>query len=195
MRDTLGPARRSEPPLRVAIVSAGERCFRFLILRHDGSVVEASAGRHSSRPAAHAAGLCGLLGRRQDRLALLHASWQRCRVHFMRNALAHAGHQGRRWSPPSSAPPSSKTTPKRRANNGVKSPISCAPKVPKLAALMDDAEADVLSFMTFPKDHRAKIHSINPLERLNGEIKRRTDVVGNLPQRGRHHPSDRRTAE
>jgi len=68
-------------------------------------------------------------------------------------------------------------------------------KVPKLAALMDDAEADVLSFMTFPNDRRAKIPSINPLERLNGEIKRRIDVVGNLPQRGRHHPSDRRTAE
>jgi transposase-like protein len=39
------------------------------------------------------------------------------------------------------------------------------PKVPKLAALMDDAEADVLAFMSFPKDHRPKIHSTNPVER------------------------------
>jgi transposase-like protein len=46
------------------------------------------------------------------------------------------------------------------------------PKVPKLAALMEEAEADVLAFMTFPKDHRPKIHSINPLKRLDGEIKR-----------------------
>src|SRR5579884_2035628 len=55
------------------------------------------------------------------------------------------------------------------------------PKVPKLAALMDGAEPDVLAYMTFPKDHRTKLHSTNPLERLNGEIKRRTEVIGIFP--------------
>ncbi|ESX15214.1 transposase [Mesorhizobium sp. LSJC255A00] len=44
--------------------------------------------------------------------------------------------------------------------------------------MMDDAEPDVLAYMTFPKEHRAKLHSTNPIERLNGEIKRRTEVVG-----------------
>src|SRR5262245_39472056 len=55
------------------------------------------------------------------------------------------------------------------------------PKVPKLAAIMDDAEHDVLAYMSFPKEHRTKLHSTNPIERLNGEIKRRTEVVGIFP--------------
>ena len=48
-------------------------------------------------------------------------------------------------------------------------------------ALMDEAEPDVLAYMTFPQQHRAKLHSTNPLERVNGEIKRRTEVVGIFP--------------
>lgn len=55
------------------------------------------------------------------------------------------------------------------------------PKLPKLATLMDESEEDVLAYMTFPKEHRLKIHSTNPIERLNGEIKRRTEVVGIFP--------------
>lgn len=46
---------------------------------------------------------------------------------------------------------------------------------------MDDAEADVLAYMSFPAQHRAKLHGTNPLERLNGEVKRSTEVVGIFP--------------
>ena len=61
------------------------------------------------------------------------------------------------------------------------------PKLPKLATFMDAAETDVLADMGFPKDHWSKIHSTNPLERLNGEIKRRTEV----PRVGLRPPEDR----
>jgi putative transposase len=112
---------------------------------------------------------------------VFNASWQRCRVHFMRNVLAHAGRQGRRvvsvFIGTAFVQEDAETASKQW--RAVADQLRL--KVPKLAALMDEAETDVLAFMTFPKDHRVKIHSINPLERLNGEIKRRTDVVGIFP--------------
>jgi transposase-like protein len=112
---------------------------------------------------------------------VLHASWQRCRVHFMRNALAHAGRQGRRVVAAFIGTAFVQDDAEAASKQWRQVADQLRPKVPKLAALMDEAEADVLAFMTFPKDHRAKIHSTNPLERLNGEIKRRTDVVGIFP--------------
>ena len=54
-------------------------------------------------------------------------------------------------------------------------------RLPKLAALMDEAEADVIAFMAFPRAHWPKLHSTNPIERLNKEVKRRADVVGIFP--------------
>ena len=112
---------------------------------------------------------------------VLSATWQRCRVHFMRNALAHAGRSGRRvvsaWIGTAFAQdeaPAAHTQWRHVADQ-------LRPKLPKLATLMDDAEHDVLAYMDFPASHRARLHSTNPIERLNGEIKRRTDVVGIFP--------------
>ncbi len=112
---------------------------------------------------------------------VLHASWQRCRVHFMRNVLAYAGRQGRRVVAAFIGTAFVQDDAEAARTQWRQVADQLRPKVPKLAALMDDAETDVLAFMSFPKDHRLKIHSTNPLERLNGEIKRRTEVVGIFP--------------
>jgi len=112
---------------------------------------------------------------------VLHASWQRCRVHFMRNALAHAGKSGRRVVAAFIATAFAQEDAETARAQWRQVADQLRPKVAKLAALMDQAETDVLAYMSFPKDHRPKLHSTNPLERLNGEIKRRTEVVGIFP--------------
>jgi transposase-like protein len=112
---------------------------------------------------------------------VLCATWQRCRVHFMRNALAHAGKNGRRVVSAFMATAFAQNTPEAARQQWRQVADQLRPKLPKLSALMDEAETDVLAYMGFPAPHRAKLHSTNPLERLNGEIKRRTDVVGIFP--------------
>ena len=109
------------------------------------------------------------------------ATWQRCRVHFMRNAQAHAGKSGRRVVSAFIATAFAQDTAEAAKAQWRSVADQLRPTVPKLAKLMDDAEEDVLAYMTFPAQHRTKLHSNNPIERLNGEIKRRTDVVGIFP--------------
>ena len=112
---------------------------------------------------------------------VLCATWQRCRVHFMRNALAHAGKSGRRVVSAFMATAFAQDDAEAARQQWRRVADQLRPNVPKLATLMDDTEHDVLAYMTFPAQHRAKLHSTNPLERLNGEIKRRTEVVGIFP--------------
>ena len=112
---------------------------------------------------------------------VLTATWQRCRVHFMRNVLAHAGRQGRRVVSAFIATAFAQDDAEAARQQWRRVADQLRPKVPKLAKLMDEAETDVLAYMTFPAAHRTKLHSTNPLERVNGEIKRRTDVVGIFP--------------
>jgi transposase-like protein len=112
---------------------------------------------------------------------VLCATWQRCRVHFMRNALAHAGKSGRRVVSAFIATAFAQDDAQAASTQWRGIADQLRSKIPKLANLMDAAEHDVPAYMGFPAAHRAKLHSTNPIERLNGEIKRRTDVVGIFP--------------
>jgi transposase-like protein len=112
---------------------------------------------------------------------VMNATWQRCRVHFMRNVSAHAGKSARRVVTAFMSAAFAQDDAEAAKVQWRKVADQLRPKLPKLAGLLDEAETDVLAYMTFPAAHRAKLHSTNPLERLNGEIKRRTEVVGIFP--------------
>ena len=108
----------------------------------------------------------------------MNATWQRCRVHFMRNLLAHAGKHGRRVVSAFIATAFAQDDADAARVQWRQVADQLRPKVRKLAELMDEAEADVLAYMSFPQkpvlakagDHTPKIHSTNPSERVNGEI-------------------------
>ena len=109
------------------------------------------------------------------------AAWQRCRVHWMRNALAYVpkGQQSMVAAALRQAFLQPDRTSASQALRHVADQLRT--KWPKLGAFIDDSETDVLAHMDFPVQHRTKIHSTNPLERLNKEVNRRADVVGIFP--------------
>jgi putative transposase len=96
---------------------------------------------------------------------VLLASWQRCRVHFMRNALAHAGKSGRRVVSAFIATAFAQDDANTARLQWRRVADQLRPQLPKLAAFLDQAETDVLAFMSFPKDHRPKIHSTDALDK------------------------------
>src|ERR671928_505630 len=112
---------------------------------------------------------------------VLRAAWQRCRVHWMRNALAHVpkGQHTMVAAAIRQAFLQANADAAHQTWRHVADQLRA--RWPKLAALMDESEHDVLAYMTFPGQHRTKLHSTNPLERLNKEVKRRADVVGIFP--------------
>ena len=92
------------------------------------------------------------------------ATWQRCRVHFMRNALAHAGTSGRRVVSAFIATAFAQYDAEQAKAQWRRVADQLRPKVPKLAALMDQAEPDVLAYMSFPPQHRTKLHSTDVID-------------------------------
>ncbi len=112
---------------------------------------------------------------------VLHATLQRCRVHFMRNCLGSVPSGQRSMVAAMLRTIFAQDAREAAHEQWRKVADSLRKRFPKLAALMDGAEHDVLAHRAFPSAHWAQIASTNPLERLNAEIKRRTNVVGIFP--------------
>ena len=123
---------------------------------------------------------------------VLNATWQRCRVHFMRNVLAHAGKQGRRVVAAFIGTAFAQDDAEAARAQWRQVADQLRPRVPKLAAFMDEAESRRAGLHELPGRAPTKLHSTNPIERLNGEIKRRTEVVGIFPNEEADHPPRRR---
>ena len=122
------------------------------------------------------------------------AAWQRCRIYWMRNALAYVP-KGQQSMAPASLRQAFLQEDAEKAHQVWRAAADgMRQRWPKLGVFMNDSEHDVLAYNGFPKQQPAKLHSTNPLERLNTEVKRRADVVGILFGTVDHTPDRRRAA-
>jgi len=109
------------------------------------------------------------------------ASWQRCRVHFMRDALGLVPKSAQQMVAATIRTVFAQPDPAAAREQWRRVADMFRPRFARLADLLDAAEADVLAYLAFPSGHWRQVWSNNPLERLNKEVKRRTDVVGIFP--------------
>src|SRR5947207_6573722 len=112
---------------------------------------------------------------------VLGCPWQRCTVHFLREALGHARKEQQPMLAALIRPIFNAETGEQARDLLGEAIERLERPLPKVAAMLERAEDDLLAFYAFPVDHWRKLRSTNPLERLNREIGRRTDVVGILP--------------
>jgi putative transposase len=120
-------------------------------------------------------------GLRAAATKVFHASHQRCRVHWMRNALARVQPKQRSAVVALLRTIFAQDTAEAAHAQWKQVADTLRERFSKLAELMDASREDVLVYMAFPREHWAQIASTNPLERLNREVKRRSDVVGIFP--------------
>jgi putative transposase len=121
------------------------------------------------------------MGLRAAAARVFHASHQRCRVHWMRNAMAHLAPKQRPAVVAMLKTIFAQDTAEAAREQWASVADALRERCPKLVELMDRSREEVLVYMSFPREHWGQIASTNPLERLNGEIKRRADVVGIFP--------------
>ena len=117
---------------------------------------------------------------------VLGATWQRCAVHFMRNALANANVNVKQRGMVAAAIRTAFAQETEKEAHAEWSAVAdrLRERFPRVSALMEEARYDVLAYMSFHKNHWSQIRSTNPLERLNREIKRRTNVASIFPNEG-----------
>jgi putative transposase len=120
-------------------------------------------------------------GLRQAIATVLGCPWQRCSVHCLRDMLGHASKAQQPTIAAAIRGTFQAASLEEARQRLVEVVDRLQPVAPKVAGLLEAAEAELLAFYQLPREHWSKLRSTNPLERVNREVGRRTDVVGSFP--------------